>query len=116
MCQGQSRRGPREPKKESNRNRRLPPAQLRSRFDKARSWLVGEPHLFQDAARQFSVTSLERVIFGRVHVVDFLCSFLYQAFEDRHFTEHEVFLYALSGVHSTTAPQCSSLKARRRFV
>jgi hypothetical protein len=26
------------------------------------------------------------------------------------------FLYALSGVRSTTAPQCSSLKARRRFV
>ena len=45
-----------------------------------------------------------------------LISFSSQAIDDRYFTKCEVLLYALGGVHSTTAPQCSSLKARRRFV
>ena len=53
--------------------------------------------LFEDAGRQIFLARLGLVIVGKVHVVDLVCSFLSQAFEDRRFRNFEFFCAWLLG-------------------
>src|SRR5438105_3716264 len=43
--------------------------------------------LLENSRGQLSLARLGGVIFGRFHLVDLVCSFFSQAFEDRHFTK-----------------------------
>jgi len=46
--------------------------------------------LIENSGGQLSLARLADVIFGRIHLVDLVCSFLSQAFGDRRFRKFEI--------------------------